>query len=145
MFHKTPNLQTLVPTTQDTRSSFTHTSPRTRRELRRALSQIIHSSRGKRKKISFHPSCWSPTPHSHLPPHTEGHKTHFTTKSTLRVCQGSCYCHSGSTELKEAEGPIFDKHATCFYLYTLVFSLLLLNGRPYPNEQTVSTLPSLKW
>lgn len=30
-FHKTPNLQTLVPKTQDTRSSSTHTSPGTRR------------------------------------------------------------------------------------------------------------------
>lgn len=115
--------------TQDPRP---HTPAPGQGELSRAFSQIIHCSSGKRK-IGFHPSCWSPTPHSHLPPHTNSHKTHFTTKPTLRVCQESCHCNSGGPELKEAEGSIFDKHATCFYLYTLVFSLLLLKGRPYPN------------
>lgn len=123
----------------ETQDPVPHTPAPGQGELSRALSQIIHCSSGKRKKIGFLPSSWSPTPHSHLPPHTQSHKTHFTTKPTLRVCQGSCYCNSGSTELKEAEGPIFDKHATCFYLYTrLLFTPI--KGKAIPKLTTCVNL-----
>lgn len=91
-------------------------------------------------------SCWSDQQPPTTPP--ESLNTHFTTY--VRVFQGSCYCHHGSsTELRETKGPdfhyqfpnILGKLTACLYLYTLSPHC------SYWREKSTHTanLPSQNW